>query len=498
MHPAQRNEWAQDSALQYTAMKLYNTLSRAVEDFLPVNPPQVGMYACGPTVYDYAHIGHARKYTMDDVLVRTLKHAGFDVKHVMNITDVGHLTSDEDTGEDKMEKGARKYGKSVWEVAKTFEDFFWKTLDTMGISRPDVSCRATEHIQEQIELIQKLEAKGFTYTIEDGVYFDTSKFPTYSEFAHLDLGKLKKGARVEVVPGKKNPGDFALWKFSPQNEQRQMEWKSPWSPPGQDKVMGFPGWHIECSAMAMKYLGEQFDLHTGGIDHIPVHHTNEIAQSEAATGKHPFVRFWVHHNFLRVNSEKMSKSLNNFYTLDDITAKGYSPMALKLFFLGAHYRSELNFTWEQLDASQKAYDRLVSALSVAKRVDDRSVLSPDKLEKINEYRKNFFGFLENDLHTPEALALLWEVLKSNIPGKDKYDLILEFDSILGLQLIKNIEAYEASDTRVPSGVQQLLDLRQAARDKKDFAKADELRDQIASLGWIVEDSALGQKVKKTK
>ncbi len=472
-------------------MRIYNTLSRAIDELQPIVPSHVGLYACGPTVYDYAHIGHARKYTMDDVLVRTLKHVGFEVKHVMNITDVGHLTSDEDTGEDKMEKGAKKYGKSVWEVAKTFEDFFWKTIDGMGLSRPDVSCKATDHINEQIDLIKRLEEKGFTYTTADGVYFDTSKFPTYGELAHLDIEKLKAGARVEMVPGKKNPTDFALWKFSPAGEKRQMEWDSPWG-------KGFPGWHIECSAMSIKYLGEQFDIHTGGIDHIPVHHTNEIAQAEAATGKHPFVKIWVHHNFLRVNGEKMSKSLNNFYTLDDVVAKQYSPMALKLFFLSAHYRSEINFTWEQMDASQKAYDRLIAALSVAKKEDDRNVLSPDKLEKINAYRKEFFGFMENDLHTPEALALLWEVLKSNVPGRDKYDLIVEFDTVLGLQLTKQIEAYEKSSDVIPSGVAQLMEMRQKARDTRDFAKADELRDEIAKFGWTVEDTSQGQKVKKGK
>ncbi len=471
-------------------MKLYNTLSRTIEDFAPITPPSVGLYACGPTVYDFAHIGHARKYAMDDVLIRTLKHAGFQVQHVMNITDVGHLVSDDDSGEDKMEKGAKKYGKTVWEVAKEFEDFFWKTLDAMNVVHPDVSCRATDHIPEQIELIKRLETKGFTYTIEDGVYFDTSKFPNYGELARLDPDKLKAGARVEMVEGKKHATDFALWKLSPKNEKRQMEWESPWG-------MGFPGWHIECSAMSMKYLGEQFDIHTGGIDHIPIHHTNEIAQAEAATGKHPFVRYWVHHNFLRVDSEKMSKSLGNFFTIDDITSKGYSPMALKLFYMGAHYRSELNFTWDQLAASQIAYDRLVSALVTAKKEDNRTVLSDEKLTKINEYRTKFFGFLEDDLHTPEAMSVFWEVLKSNIPGGDKYELIMEFDTVLGLQLREHVEARATKpEDVVPSGVAMLLEQRQVARDAKDFAKADELRGEIAKFGWSVEDTSQGQQAKK--
>jgi cysteinyl-tRNA synthetase len=486
-------------------MKLYNTLSRTIEEVAPLSQKHIGMYACGPTVYDYAHIGHMRKYTMDDVLVRTLKHAGFEVKLVQNITDVGHLVSDSDEGEDKMEKGARKYGKSVWDIAKEFEAFFWKSMDAMGLNRPDVSCRATDHIPEQIELIKKLEAKGLTYTIADGVYFDTSKFPSYGDLAKIDAEALKAGARVEMVAGKKSPTDFALWKFSPQSDpsassgqgKRQMEWESPWTPPGRDKVLGFPGWHIECSAMAIKYLGEQFEIHTGGIDHIPIHHTNEIAQAEGATGKHPFVKYWVHHNFLRVENEKMSKSLGNFYTIDDVVAKSYSPMALKLLFLGSHYRSELNFTWENLTATQKSYDKLVGVLCQAKAEGERSILSEDKLVKLNDYRTRFFEQMENDLHTPEAMSVFWEVAKSNIPGPDKYDLLIEFDSILGLGLARacDIVSNKAADV-IPSGVQMLIDQRQAARDSKDFATADMLRSEIAKLGWIVEDTGAGQKVKK--
>lgn len=470
-------------------MKLYNTLTRSVEEFLPLVPRKVGMYACGITVYDYAHIGHMRKYTMDDVLVRVLRHAGYEVTHVQNITDVGHLVSDNDEGEDKMEKGAKKYGKTVWEVAKEFEEFFFRSTDTMGIMRPDISCRATDHIQEQITLVKRLEEKGYTYRIDDGVYFDTSKFPTYSEMAKLDPEGIKAGARVEMVAGKKNPTDFALWKFSPPTEHRQMEWESPWG-------KGFPGWHIECSAMAMKYLGEQFDIHTGGIDHIPIHHTNEIAQAEAATGKHPFVNFWVHHNFLRVDNEKMSKSLGNFYTLDDVIAKGYSPQALKLLFLGAHYRGQLNFTWETMAASQVAYDRMIGIICQTKDEVERNVLSDEKLTKIQEYRTRFFDQLENDLHTPEALSVLWEVLKSNIPGRDKYDLIVEFDSVLGLGIVQSCAKLQKQSTEIPSGVMMLVEQRQQARDSKDFATADMLRDELQKLGWTVEDSAQGQKVKK--
>ncbi len=470
-------------------MKLYSTLSRSIEQIVPFSGKKVGLYACGPTVYDYAHIGHMRKYTMDDVLVRTLKHAGFEVSHVQNITDVGHLVSDDDTGEDKMEKGARKYGKTVWEVAKEFEDFFWKSIDAMGIERPTVSCRATDHIPEQIEMVKKLEEKGFTYIIEDGVYFDTSKLSDYGKLARLDKDALKAGARVEMVAGKKNPTDFALWKFSPKNEKRQMEWDSPWG-------KGFPGWHIECSAMAMKYLGEQFEIHTGGIDHIPVHHTNEIAQAEGTTGKQPFVKYWMHHNFLRVNGEKMSKSLGNFYTIDDVTSKGFSALALKLFFLGSHYRSELNFTWESLQAAQTAFDRLIALLAGIRKQSERDMLSDEKLEKLNELRERFFAAMENDLDTPQAISILWEVARSNIPGRDKYDLILEFDSVFGLQLEKFVAEYEQLHENLPSGVAMLLQQRQEARVKKDFAASDSLRDEIAKLGWSVEDTCQGQKVRK--
>lgn len=471
-------------------MKLYNTLTRQIDEITPITAPTIGMYACGPTVYDFAHIGHMRKYLMDDVLVRTLKHAGLSVTHVMNITDVGHLVSDGDSGEDKMEKGAKKYGKTVWEVAKEFEDFFWKSIDAMHIARPSISCKATDHIVEQIELIKRLEANGHTYVIDDGVYFDTTTFPSYGDLAHLDLEHLKAGARVEMVAGKKNPTDFALWKFSPKDQKRAMEWESPWG-------TGFPGWHIECSAMAMKYLGEQFEIHTGGIDHIPVHHTNEIAQAEGATGKSPFVKYWVHHNFVRVDGEKMSKSLGNFYTVDDVINKGYSLMALKLLFLSGQYRSEQNFTWDSLDATQKAYDKLVGILAQARVENERTTLSDEKLAKLNEYRERFFAQIENDLHTPEAISVLWEVAKSNVPGKDKYDLLIEFDAILGLDLATATAAVHLdASTTIPSGVQMLIDQRQAARDAKNFAESDMLRDEIAKLGWIVEDSASGQSVKK--
>jgi cysteinyl-tRNA synthetase len=476
-------------------MKLYNTLSRLVEAIEPRQAEYIGLYACGLTVYDYTHLGHLRKYTMDDVLIKTLRHAGYQVKFVQNVTDVGHLASDADTGEDKLEKGAKKYGKSVWDIAHEFEDYFWRSMDAMGNVRPDVSCRATDHIEQQLEMVKTLEKKGFTYVIDgDGVYFDTSKIDDYGKLARLDIEHLQEGARLEVVEGKRNPTDFALWKFERPGENRAMVWPSPWF----DR--SFPGWHIECSAMAIEYLGEQFDIHTGGIDHIPVHHTNEIAQAEAASGKKPFVKYWVHHNFLRVSGEKMSKSLGNFFTIDDVLKRGLHPRALRLLFLTTHYRSEMNFTWESLEGMQKTYQRLLESVVNFKNEEERTALSEDKLQKIDEYRKRFFAALENDLATAEAVTIVWEVSKSNIPGRDKYDLLLEFDEVLGLDLINSEEildelrAAKSSATEVQTmtdEVKTLLDQRQQARQAKNWVEADVLRQKLADLGFAVKDAPDG-------
>lgn len=472
-------------------MRLYNTLTRQIDEFQPGPDNHVGLYACGLTVYDYTHLGHLRKYTMDDILIRTLRHAGYQVKFVQNVTDVGHLTSDGDTGEDKLEKGARKYQKTVWDIAHEFEDYFWRSMDEMGNLRPDVSCRATDHITEQLEMVKTLEAKGYTYVIEgDGVYMDTSKIPDYGKLALIDIEQLREGARVERVEGKRNPTDFALWKFERPGENRAMSWPSPWA------ERSFPGWHIECSAMSMKYLGDQFEVHTGGIDHINVHHTNEIAQAEAATGQVPFVKYWVHHNFLRVNGEKMSKSLGNFFTIDDVLKRGINPRALRLLFLTTHYRSEMNFTWENLEGMQKTYDRLVRQVVELRIEQGRTILSEDKLAKIDEYRQRFFTALEDDLHTPEAIAIVWEVVKSNIPGPDKYDLLVEFDEVLGLAL-RSAQAPVASE-EVPTEVQALVDQRQVAREAKNWAEADRLRDELASMGWQMRDLPTGeQQISKT-
>jgi cysteinyl-tRNA synthetase len=396
-------------------MKLYNTLSKRLEEISSINNDNsIGFYACGPTVYDYAHIGHVRRYIMDDVLIRTLRKSGLAVQHVMNITDVGHLVSDADTGDDKMEKAAREKQMTAKDIAEMYEADFWLKLAKSNVQRPNVVCRATEHIPEQIQQVKQLEERGFTYVIpEDGVYFDTSKDPHYGELANLQLEQLQEGARIGVVEGKRHPADFALWKFSPQDEKRQMEWDSPWG-------TGFPGWHIECSAMSMKYLGEQFEIHSGGIDHIPVHHTNEIAQAENATGKRPFVQIWVHHNFLRIEGKKMSKSLKNFLTLDDIEAKGYSPMAFRLLMLTAQYRDEMNFTWDSLQGAQKGYDKLkrriddllsqsgCDSLSAVAEVENTE-LSPHLQQTLTQ----FVDYMEDDLKTPQAVALMWKLVREN-------------------------------------------------------------------------------------
>lgn len=472
-------------------MKIYNTLTRRVDEIEPIAPPKIGVYACGLTVYDFTHLGHLRKYTMDDVLIRTLRHAGYQVQFVQNVTDVGHLASDGDTGEDKLEKGARKYGKSAWDIAREFEEYFWYSMDLMGNLRPDVSCRATDHIQQQLELVIALEKKGYTYVIEgDGVYMDTSKVLDYGKLALIDIEQLREGARVEVIPGKKNPTDFALWKFERPGENRAMAWPSPWHP------RSFPGWHIECSAMSMEYLGEQFDLHTGGIDHINVHHTNEIAQSESATGKQPFVRYWVHHNFLRIDGEKMSKSLGNFFTIDDVLKRGFNPRALRLLFLTTHFRSEMNFTWENLAGMQKTYDRLIRQVVSLRESKGRTTLTEDKLEKINDYRQRFFAHLENDLNTPEAITVMWEVLKSNIPSPDKYDLLIEFDEVLNLglrlaKLEKTAQTEPIAPAALPPEIQQLQSQRDAARQQANWVEADALRQQLEQHGYTVEDTPQG-------
>ena len=456
-------------------LKLFNTASRKIEDFVPLHPPKVGMYTCGPTVYLDAHIGNLRSYVMEDILLRTLELEGYEVTRVLNITDVGHLTDDADAGEDKMESSAAKSGMTVWDIAKRYTDQFLSDAESLNIKIPTGKylCKATDHIPEQIELIKLLESKGFTYTIRDGVYFDTAKFPSYGSFSGQKLEDKEAGARVTENPEKHNKSDFALWKLSPKDAKRQMEWDSPWG-------VGFPGWHIECSAMAHKYLGQPIDLHCGGIDHVPVHHENEIAQSEAAYGV-KLADFWMHVEFLLVDGRKMSKSLGNVYTMKDLADRGVDPRALRLFFLGASYRQKQNFTWEALHASQNALHRL-----------DQTVREwTEAGTSLVDLESEFTSALEEDLNTPKALAVMWKLIEGDASNGDKGATLVYMDKVLGLSLSGII----GKKIAVPSEVAALADERLKARDSKDWKASDELRLRIEQLGWTVEDGKDGQKLR---
>ena len=466
-------------------------MTRKVEEFKPINPPLVTMYTCGPTVYEYSHIGHMRRYVGDDILVRILEFNNYKVKQVMNITDVGHLTSDSDTGEDKMEKGARKFGMSVWDIAKKFEKQFFNSADALNIRRPNILMHATDYIPEQIVFIQTLEKKGFTYKINDGIYFDTSKFKTYGRLrGEQKTNELKAGARVEMVKGKKNPTDFALWKFSyPQvsshptpgvsSGKRQMEWESPWG-------VGFPGWHIECSTMAIKGLDtETLDIHTGGIDHIQIHHTNEIAQSEAATGKE-FVKYWVHHNFLHVEGNKMSKSIGNIFTVEEVVKRGFDPLALRYLYLQTHYRAEMNFTWGSLEGAQIAYKRLIEEVSEFKN------------PKIGcaEYEEKFKNAINDDLNMSKALSVVWEIIKSDYPDSAKAESIFRMDQVLGLDLEKAGEKKKRIKIVVPAAIKKLIEEREQLRKRGSYTQADHIRNKIKKLGYNIKDTKNGVEIEK--
>lgn len=452
---------------------LYNTLTRQKEEFKPIVDGQVGLYSCGPTVYDRASIGNFRSYIFSDVLRRVLELRGFKVKQVINITDVGHLTDDASEGEDKLEKASRKTGKTAWDISKEYTDLFIQDMGRLNILRPHELPRATDHIVQQIELIEKLEEKGFTYKTSDGIYFDTVKLSDYGKLTGQKLDEKQEGARVEINKEKRNSTDFALWKFSPQEEKRQMEWESPWG-------IGFPGWHIECSAMSEEYLGVPFDIHTGGIDHIPVHHTNEIAQTEAARGK-PLVNIWMHNAFLLVDNGKMSKSLGNTYSLDDLEKKGFESLAYRYFFFGAHYRVQQNFTWEALEASQNALNKLRKIVLGLSKGDDIS----------EKYESQFLDRINDDLDLPGALSVLWTMLKDEgIDSGSKYATLMKFDQVLGLGL----EDIKSSKIEVSDEVHDLLELRLKAREEKNWELSDQIRDQILEHGFEVKDTADGQEL----
>ncbi len=472
-------------------LKLYNSLTRKKEVFKPQDPNRVTidgsagaepssphfvrMYTCGPTVYDHTHLGHMRTYVNTDVLRRAMEFNGDRVEQVMNVTDVGHLFGDRDLGKDKLEEAAKREKKSAWEIAREYEKEFFETLAALNIEPPAIVCRATEHVQEMISFIQKIEKAGYTYLTSDGIYFDTSELKDYNRLSGMPLEKLREGARVEKNPEKKNPTDFALWKFSPKTgPRRQMEWDSPWG-------IGFPGWHIECSAMGMKYLGEAIDLDTGGLDHRPIHHTNERAQNFAATGKE-VVRFWVHNAFLLVEGQKMSKSLKNFFWLKDVLDRDFDPLALRYLFLTAHYRKEMNFTWAGLEAA---------AIALEKLYDDLSIWDAPGKVGCAEYESKFEELINDDLNTPKALALMWKLVKDQwFPTAAKMATLLKMDRVFGLKLS------EVEEVKVPEEVMDLVRERESARREENWSGADELRNRIEQAGFTVEDTPEGPIVKR--
>lgn len=460
-------------------MKLYNTLTGKIDEIIPINPPDIGVYTCGPTVYDYAHIGHWFNYVRMDILIRALRSSGLKSNWVMNITDVGHLVSDGDEGEDKLEKGARREGKTAWEVAEYYTKDFIECMKLLNITEPDAVVKATDHISEQIELIKTLETKGYTYVINDGVYYDTSKFKNYTKFAKLGLDDQRGSGRVTTNLQKHNSQDFALWKLSPAGSKRDMEWDSPWG-------KGFPGWHIECSAMSMKYLGSTIDIHTGGIDHIPVHHTNEIAQSEAATGE-KFVSHWMHSNHVMVDGEKISKSLGNGVRLQDIMATGISPDAVRLHILESHYRSHSKFS---LDNLQSAQNRLANYRLAADLLFQPSANA--KQLEFSKFTRDITAHIANDLNTPMAMSELSNALDSvvdnitvNSKDADKFkEFLSNIDTLLGTKL--------ANREDISDQVKDILANRAIARKSNNWNLSDKLREELIALQIAVKDTALGQ------
>lgn len=459
-------------------MKLYNTLTRKKDEFKTLDGTDtVRMYSCGPTVYNYAHIGNLRTYVFMDLLRRALRYEGYNVKGVMNITDVGHLTDDGDNGEDKMEKTAREQKKDPWQIAKYYTEIFMKDFDRLNIGVPEIVCKATDYIGEMIEYVEGLVANGYGYETDDGIYYDISKFKDYGQLSGNTLDDLKAGARIEVNDGKRNPYDFAIWKKAP--KEHIMQWPSPWG-------QGYPGWHIECSTMSRIHLGDEFDIHTGGVDHIPIHHENEIAQSEGLTGKNP-AKFWIHGDFMLVDGGKMSKSLGNTYTIDQLIEKGYSPMVFRFFCLNAHYRKKLNFTFETMDGAKTSYERLCASLLKHKN-------SPAKTDeaKLKAYKEEFASDIKDDLNVPSALGVLFTMLKEPA-SKDIYDLALDFDRVFGLNFDK-IE--EEKKSEIPEEIVAKAEEMQAARKEKNWAVADALRAEITELGYIVKNTKDGYTIEK--
>ena len=457
----------------------YNTLTRKKELFKPINEKEVRIYSCGPTVYKDATIGNMRTSIFQDVLRRVLRYNGYKLKHVMNITDVGHLVSDGDEGEDKMVKSAREEHKSPEEIAKYYTKLFFDDLKALNIETPEIICKATDHIKEMLEYVKVLVEKGYAYETSTAIYFDVSKLDKYPVLSNLNVEEQKAGARVEVDKEKKNPYDFALWIKAPENHL--MKWDSPWGP-------SYPGWHIECSAMGQKYLGEQFDIHTGGIDLIPTHHENEIAQSKGYCGKIP-ANYWLHGEYLLIDGGKMSKSLGNVYLLKDITNKGYNPLSYKLLTYSSHYRNKLNFTWESMESSDKALERLKNGYKLhLKGTDDVED------EIINEYEERFHKAINDDLNMPLAMSVVWEVVRNEKKSPKLAKLLIKFDTILGLKIDEDNES--TKEKEIPEEILMLVDERKVARENKNWEESDRLRNLINEKGYSIKDTKDGVEISK--
>jgi cysteinyl-tRNA synthetase len=494
------------------SLRLFNTLGRETQRFVPIDDNRVGMYTCGPTVYQYAHIGNLRSYVFEDVLRRALEYFGYEVRHVMNVTDVGHLTDDADEGEDKVIKSAREMGKTVWDIAEHFTEAFFTDIEKLNIEQPTVVCKATDHIDDMIEMIKRIEANGYTYTAGGNVYFDTSRFPNYGELALLDRQEQKAGARIEVDENKKHPRDFVLWFTKSKFENQAMIWDSPWG-------RGYPGWHIECSAMSTKYLGEHFDIHTGGVDHIPVHHTNEIAQTEAATGR-KWVNFWIHGEFLLMDTGKMSKSKGNFVTLGTLEEEGFEPLDFRYLCLGGHYRTQLQFSYDALNAARQARRNLLDRIAQIKEAAGEGAADAARAaaastpagsepagsepagsepaglgERARGYLEAFGQHLADDLNVPKCLADLWGAVKDDeVPPAETLTLAARMDRLFALDLL---EAKASTDTSLlEDDIRRLVEERTEARKNRNFARADEIRDMLADRGIILEDTPDGTRWKK--
>ncbi len=454
----------------------YNTLTREKEIFKPIREKEVRIYSCGPTVYKDATIGNMRTNIFQDILRRVLKYNGYSLKHAMNITDVGHLVSDGDEGEDKMLKSAREEKKTPMEIAEYYTKLFFQDLEYLNIETPEIICKATDHITEMLEYVQKLVEKGFAYETSTAIYFDIAKLDKYPILTNINVEEQKAGARVDIDPEKRNPYDFALWIKAPENHL--MKWDSPWGP-------SYPGWHIECSAMGQKYLGEQFDIHTGGIDLIPTHHENEIAQSKGCCGKIP-ANYWLHGEYLLIDGGKMSKSLGNVYLIKDIIEKGYDPLVYRLFSYSSHYRNKLNYTWDGIEATAKSLERLRNGyqmhLEGKEEVDEK---------QIQELEEKFHQAINDDLNMPLAMGIVWEVIKQEKKSKKLAELLLKFDTVLGIKIDKIVEKNKEN---IPEEILALVEERKQARENKDWAKSDELRNIIQQKGYIIKDTKEGTEI----